>query len=657
MRTLTSTLLAAQRAASGVPALAVDLYDRDVGVARLRWARWYTGSEAAGPCVAAVPDDGSLLRARIDVGAATLYHSRVTTPGPGSTYSSWTSLGTVATAPRLGLAAAGTRALVAYVNAAGTGVLVRESTNSGASFGGSTTLTTAGAAVTAIACALQSDGSAAVFYAVAGVVYRITRTALGAWGGAVAWSLSLASVSGLAAVFSLDYQLLVSGADSAGDALVWAVTLGVGNLAPLNTWTGPAEIVRAGSGTQVTYLATGAAFADVPRGALVEAYAGGGAYQRAQLASGVEASEFADFAWREPQPFEVASAHGVGIGARSNNAYLVTPAGVWYASSAVTPAVLTADVLEADVQLSTERGRLRLVLRNEDNRYAAATVPALAAGGELRVAPGYVTTAGVETSAGPTFWIASVARRRVRGVATVEVEAVDGWGVLAAWVAPRQFVWAAGATSVFDILVALLQRAGLRLGLTPGSNESTLHKPAFTVRAGESAATAVRRLLATVPDVLRGMDGSAPDAFEPLPGDATDYVYGTTHAIEAVSAEEGRQAAGWSRVFGSGVFAESVDLAALRAGAGTALVVDDALAAQARANARATTVLRRQALAVPRGELVSPPNVGHEVWDVVEVTDATLGLSAAKYRVGSWRLRFARAGRPLYEQTLQLVTV
>lgn len=86
---------------------------------------------------------------------------------------------------------------------------------------------TAGAAVTAIACALRSDGSAAVFYAVAGVVYRITRSGLGAWGAATAWSFSLASVSGLAALFDADYQVLVSGAESGGDAVLWATTFGV----------------------------------------------------------------------------------------------------------------------------------------------------------------------------------------------------------------------------------------------------------------------------------------------------------------------------------------------------------------------------------------------------------------------------------------------
>ena len=58
MRTISSTLLAAQRAASATPHLRVRLYDRDASVARLRWQRWYEGSEPDGPCAAGLPCAG-----------------------------------------------------------------------------------------------------------------------------------------------------------------------------------------------------------------------------------------------------------------------------------------------------------------------------------------------------------------------------------------------------------------------------------------------------------------------------------------------------------------------------------------------------------------------------------------------------------------------
>ena len=658
MRALTSTLLAMQRAASGTPLVRVQLHDRDVGVVRLRWERWYAGLETAGPSAVATPADGSLLRARIDVATAMLSYQRVVSPGPASVYSGWTALGNVAVAPRIALAAAGTRALLAVVNTVGTGVTVRESTNSGASVSGSTLIATAEGTVSTVACTLRADGSAAVCYAVAGVVYRVTRTGVGAWSASVAWTNALTSISGLAAYFELDHNVLVSGVNAAGVAGVWATIFGAGGAVAPNVWTGLAEVAAAAAGTNVSYLATGVARAEVPRAALVEAYSGEGAYTRAHLASTADAMAYADFAWREPVPFEVASAHGVAIAADGGHAWLATADGVWHAATTSVPDDLTRDVLEVDMRQSWDGGRLRLVLRNDDGRYNVGRAPvALVAGGELQLATGYRTSAGDEGSDGPRFWIASVARRRARAASVVEVEAVDGWGVLAAWTAPRQLVWTAGSISVFDLVLMLLRRAGLRLTLTPGSNESAAHRPAFTVRPGESAATAVRRLLASVPDVIR-MRGTTPQLFEPKAADGVDYAFGAAHPLYEARIEDGRTAVGWARVFGTTVFAEAIDVAAVRAGAGTTVVVDDNLVVQARADVRATTVLRRQALAVPRGEVVTPPNVGQEVGDVVTVTDPTLGLVAAQFRVGALRLHYARGGsRPLYEMTLSLTSV
>ncbi|MSQ30315.1 MAG: hypothetical protein EXR68_07510 [Dehalococcoidia bacterium] len=80
---------AAQRSASAAPALRVTVADRDVGVNRLRFTRWYTDSEADGAGGVAVPADESLIRARIDAGAGTLFVQCVASPSASSTYSAW----------------------------------------------------------------------------------------------------------------------------------------------------------------------------------------------------------------------------------------------------------------------------------------------------------------------------------------------------------------------------------------------------------------------------------------------------------------------------------------------------------------------------------------------------------------------------------------
>ncbi len=671
MRTLSTTLLAAQQSGSARPYLRVRLFDRDAGTTRLRWQRWYTGVEPDGPCGTAVPADGALLRARIDPAGGALSHQRVASPDRSSDYTAWTALGTVVAGPRLGLAAAGTRALLASVRAGGVAVEVRESTDSGASFGASSLAATAGGTVTAVTCALQSDGSAAVLYAVAGAVYAVTRSGTGGWSAPAAWTLSLASVSALAAYFQLDYDVLVSGVDAAGDAGAWATLLGDGGVAPPGSWSPLNEVAAASAGTDVSYLATGAATVDVPRALIVESYSGSGAYDRVHVADGLSLSLWSDFVWREPRPFDRASAYGLALAGAGGDGWLCSADGVWHADSIAAATDLTADVIAADLEQALDGGRLRLTLNNEDGRYAAGSAPAaLGAGGELVVDAGYETSAGQESSSGPVFWISSLRRTRRGGRSTVELEAVDGWGLLRAWRATRQLVWSAGTSNVFQLLREIVGRAGLAASLYGASAEAAALQPAFTVRAGARGTAAAGRLAAMLPDVLL-IVGHTVLLIEPAAGDRTDYAYGVAHAVQELEIDGGGRRVGWARVFGQGTFAEAVDEAALLDGAGATIAVDASLSVQARADARATTLLRSDALAAERGRLTAAANVGQEVVDVVTVADEALDMrpfpytfplsfatvSPTKFRVSSLRLRFDRGARPRYESTLTLTEV
>ena len=653
MRALTPTLRAAQQSASAEPHLRVRLLDRDAGSIRLRWQRSHEGAEPDGPCALTVAGDGALLRARIDPATGALSRQRVADPASGAGFGDWTAVATVAVAPRLGLAASGSRAILASVRPDGVAVEVRESADSGASFGAPRTVATAGASVTAVAAAIQGDGSAIVLYASGGTVYAVRRQALGAWSAPVAWSRSLATVSGLAAYFEVDCNVLVSGTAADGVAGVWSTVLGSGGAQPPGHWLPLVAVASAAAGSGISYLASGLMRAGAPQAVFVESYRGTGAYDRVQIAAGLAGSLHGDGKWRDPRPFVHASPYGLGAAASDAAAWLAAPDAVWRAPIAHVEQELTDDVLEAVID-QREQGRLRLTLRNEDGRYAGARAPiALAAGGELWVQPGYRSAAGRETSEGPRFWIVALRRRRSGGAATVEVDAVDGLGLLEAWVAAEQLVWEAGQRSAIEILAAIARRAGLRLTARGASAESGLLRPAFTVRAGERGATARRRLLRALPDRLRS-DGRLLVLSEPSASDAADYAYGTDHAILAHAIELGRPAAGWARVFGSGVFAEATDEAAIAEGAGAVIAVDENLGAQDRVDARAGTLLRQSRLAVERGELLVRPNVAQEPGDIIEVSDAAAGLAAAPFRVAGLRLRFSRGVRPRYEQTLTL---
>ena len=662
MRPLTPTLEAAQRAPSVQPYLRVQLHDRDVGSLRLRWRRVYSGPEPDGPCAAAVAGDGALLRVRIDPSTGALTRQRVASPslspGPVSDYGSWTPVATVAAGPRVGLAARGTRAIIASVRTDGVTVDVRESTDGGATFAAASAVAVATGMVTAVACSLAPDGTAAVIYAVGGVVYGVRRFRTGRWLASAAWSRSLATVNALAASFEVDHNVLISGTNAAGDAGVWSTIYGAGGAYPPGRWLPLAEVVSAAPGTRTTYLASGTANADAPQNVFVESYAGGGAYDRVHIGPGVGGTAYRDQLWRNARPFGHESPHGLAIASGSGGAWLASPNAAWRAPYPEPAADLGPDVLEATVIEGLRGGRMRLVLRNDDGRYGPDAAPvALAAGGELRPGAGYVTSAGEESSDGRAFWIAAVRRRYEPGGSTVEIEAVDGWGLLDAWTAPRQFVWAAGEASASRVLTGVMQHAGVRLARGSSSVESATLRPAFTMRAGERGSTAVRRLLAMLPDEVIMRDHWAFLA-EPAANDAPVASFGDDDPLVRITVESGAPATGWARIFGAGVLAEAVHEDALAEGGGTAIVVDENIDVQASAEARAAAVLRRSQLALGRGEVVVRPHPGLEVGDVVAIASKRAGLLGARFRASGLHLRYVRGGRrAVYEQRIALSDV
>ena len=92
MRTLTSTLLAAQKQAASVPYIKIEAVNKIAGVDRYNWSRLYTGSETDYFHALTIPGDGSIVRARITPVSDNrkLYRQRVSNPGPGSDFSQWT---------------------------------------------------------------------------------------------------------------------------------------------------------------------------------------------------------------------------------------------------------------------------------------------------------------------------------------------------------------------------------------------------------------------------------------------------------------------------------------------------------------------------------------------------------------------------------------
>jgi len=653
MRTLHSALLAAQKQPSGVPYVKVEVVDSIGGVKRLDWQRLYSGSEPDSYHAATMPADGSLNRCRVDAG--NLYRQRVANPGPGSNFSSWTLVEACANAG-VALTSYGASVLLFYVGTNGRTIYLRESSDYGASFGSPATITTPASAVGWLAAALKSNGTALLIYSVGGTVYRVKRSG-GTWGSPAAWTNSLSSVSGLACQYWLDFNVLVAGADSQSRNKVWSTIYGDGYFEALDVWSPLREVTGASAGSNVEFRAPFVAYADTFRATFVEKYTGSESYDRPCFSYSPVAADYVDNIWREPVPLELSGQYGLALASSADALWLTAPWGVWQAPLAPSILDVTADVLELTSEDEPGGGRLRFVLRNDDGRYLvlSGAKAVIRRGAEVRVGPGYVTASGPLASTGPAYWLDGWEYTSGAGGATLVLHAHDAWQLLDGWIARRQYVWAKGERNVFQLLSFVLGRVGLELSALSLSPTITDLFPSFTIHPGESGATAVRRLLAMAPDVLFFRGGLA-YLKNPQAGDAADYSFGTDHPIVRGRYATLRPPANRVQVFGDVPFVEGFDWPEIedaydRVGQTHDLNLDAVALAQDRADAE----LRHLAMVSQGGSLIVPPNCGQELYDVVAITDAPAGLSAAKRRVLGLGLRYVRSGpAPAYEQHLIL---
>lgn len=655
MRTLPAPLLAAQKRASAVPYLKVTVSDRIGGIRRLAFTRLYSGAEPEGYHAAAMPADASLLRARAAGGR--LYYQRVVNPGAGSNFAAWTDLEAAANAG-VALCGEGTRALLFFVDPGGTVLKLRESTDSGATLGAAVPVATASSAVEWLAAEVKSNGDALLLYSTGATVFSVKRTG-GGWGAPSAWTNATASITGLACYHQGDWNVAVCGTNAAGEAFAWTALFGDGFSQPADTWSALREVTRASAGSNVGFRAPFLAQPDTYRLSFVEKYTGSAAYSRPYHAYSPATADFAANLWREPVPFDLASDFGQAIALSPSAVWLSTASGVWTASLTAAPLDVSADVLEAAAFDRPFEGRCRVVLRNDGGRYS--TLPAqIKAGAELRVSPGYVTASGPQASDGPAYWIEAIERRSAGGGATLVLEARDAWSLLDAWTARRQYAWAAGERNAFGILQFLFARAGLEFSSSGSSASAANHYPAFTVHPGDSGLTAVRRLLATLPDVIF-LRGEFAFLTEPLASEAADYTYGTDHPLLAGRYADETPQANRAQVFGSSaanVFAERFDWPGVQSVYDHLRQVHDRnLTTVALAESRGDGLLRAAALEAMSGEIAVPLNCGQELYDVVEITDAPAGLSAARRRVLGLALRYSTGERRAYEQRIVLAAV
>jgi hypothetical protein len=653
MITLSPTLEAHQKASGRKPSIALSSQAMRAGAHLFRWQRWYTGVEADSPHAAAMPADGSLLRARNEAG--NLRVSRVVTPNPISVFSTWTLLQAgLVVGSGVALAARNTEAIILYTR--GVQLFVRTSVDSGATWGAETLLLTEGAAIGFIGVAYRaSTGNACAFYNVGAAVKRLRRTA-GVWEAAgTAWTNSIASVSGIAAAHDgSDFTVLVSGVGTGNNKRVWAAVMGDGGF-PLNTWSTLTNVAESDLTSTTTFAGPAVLqFTGAPaHAAYSHIEAANVPYSRAYQTHAPAGDSFLG-TWMEPEPHEAVTANGLVLawpgGVGPATAIATTPSGVWGAQFVGATNDLSARLLKASVRHTPTSLRATFELNNADgllNNAPNIDTPSLMVGGQLTFLPGYASGVGGTFQGGATwnFTVDRLTHRLKDGSRWVTVEASGPWEQLARWQAPQAWQVATGIQTRDAIFRRLAGRAGfpgyVGSGVFAPSADWAAHFPSFALQQGQAGDTALKALLAAVNDGCQSNTNRFTIVGLTAPGGST-YTYGdspTSHVIAALTLRDEPPAHNWVRLAGTGRYADASDFASLyQHGSRRRWLRQLDATSNVKASAFAVNALRRDQWGEAMGELTVAYNAGQELFDIITVQQ---GLVGTQYRVLGLGIEYA----------------
>jgi hypothetical protein len=657
MRTISNTLLEAQKKANRIPAIFVQARNLKAGVVNVKWERCYTGSEVDSPHALTMPDDGSLIRLRATPAADSrkLYRQRVTDPNPGSDFSQWTYLNQYTV---MAVTACSLEAEISLFWLKSNGEIARQrSLDNGATWqtidypGYAPT----GSGVTQAAAAYKTNGDLALFFTDTATLYLIKRIA-GVWQSRTQWDKTTGNLNGVATIYDGDWKLLVSGRDSAGNFKVWSLIYGEGGEVAAGNWSALKEIASAPSDSGYEY---GNLFLDKPdvyRCFFSEKYSGSQAYNRPFWSHTLPDTAFLDNRWREPVPFNLDNQYGLAMVHAGTISWISCPGGVWRGNLIGMGLDVSKNVLVVKKQLRADKGDIAIELQNSNGQYNTEPIsPALYTGCQIDFSPGYQTADGDEYSDGLSFTLEALEKTSSGGKASLILYASDGWNALEKWIARSQFRWNKD-TAVKEILAQILPRCGLKLYIISESTVITGFSPDFTIHPGDNGKAAINRLLSFVPDVLF-MEGNQAYLVNPLDADTAVYPYGDEHVIF-----EGRYRTGaWKvnrvRAEGAGTQAESFAWPEIEKSGDILDIVEDLNLDNAdKAEDRGNAYLRRGEIESIAGFIRVPVNCGQQLYDVVEITDARAGLTTVKRRILGMDLICDKA-RAIYEQKITLGAV
>jgi hypothetical protein len=375
----------------------------------------------------------------------------------------------------------------------------------------------------------------------------------------------------------------------------------------------------------------------------------------------VKGTYWSDTTFTEPKPFlDISPGYGLRLQSTSDYWWLSKPDGVWRAPRPAEPPLdLTKDIFTL---VLNQPSTLVLELNNSQGQYVP--IPSgLRFRSEIVLKLGYKTTAGSEAIEAGTYWVDGWEYSTNLNQSLFRLHCLGGWGLLDRWSARYQMRWnkdEVNPKNVWQILYQLLARVGIKLTSTPAKPQSSAINnfyPDFTVNPGVGGDAAIRRLLSFVPDqlVFRGQDAFTKN---PLADEDSCYSYGESHVILSGEYCDLRHISRTRAIGRDGdanrIVQDAFDWDLLKLGIDVVeQVYDPNLATTTEAQERADAILRTQQTQRTPATLIVPTNVGQELLDVVEVTDARCGISQENYRIQGIRTLYdRRKGR--YEQTLTL---
>jgi hypothetical protein len=675
-RSLAAALKLAQEQRARRPYLKVLISDKSQGVRRIRTTLFYDGASPDWPHGAACRRDlasSRIIRVRVDQGANQLDRQITTVPNAASDWGTWTTAVRAATR----LCAIGCRPgdndfLIAVTdNATPAQVHTSESTDAGASWGAFALAFTHTAAVTGIAVSYKSNGDAAIIYSDDSSNVYARRRLAGVWGAAVsALTAAPETVKDVTVVYSGDWNVVY-----ATGARLHSRIFGDGFNQAAGTWSSERTILLSHN-VNLVYRMPHIAQPDTYRLSFREIWSGTGAYSRIMLTQSPATADFLANLWKEPQPF---AGHGSGYDHTRGLAladepatpelYLLTNDRVYRAPMGLTqldanpePLDVTADVVRCDYREGERPLRTLLELDNADGFYDVPPL-VITKGAEVRLSPGYYDAGNnALASDGPAVWIEKVEHNFLTMPPTLTLTCLNVWAYLERWVSPRVIQHAAGSKNAFAILQDFFARVGFEFSGSGASADSANLLPAVTIGAGERGNRVARRVLDRLADVVFTRSEFA-FITEPLSSEAADWTFSRNptsgqHELTNGRYRDGLRDQNHVRVLGGatgGVVGEAIDYLEVQLHyAAPFLVADRELTTATMAGNRAAATARKREIFARQDLIVAPVHAGLEVYDVIAVTDARVGLSAAKRRVTGLRLRYARGRSPSYTHELEL---